>query len=389
MRHNSTMTIQNVISISGGKDSTAMGLLAIERKTENLLFVFADTGHEHAQTYEYLEYLNEVFMDRCGVGITTIKADFTRQIQGKRDYIIENWFDQLVAGQPGKWKAKDGVRKMIDVPAPPAWAPGDNDIEETEFYRWSAEIPPMTPEQAQDKIDRALAVLQPTGNPMLDLSVWKGRFASTRRRFCSEQLKHVPITEQIVNPLAEAGNTIISWQGVRRQESPARRDLLEKDVEFGSWEPEPAGILIYRPILDWTADEVFEYHRQQGVKWNPLYEQGMGRVGCMPCIHAGKNEIRQIAHRFPEEIDRLADWEIKVSEASKWDCSTFMDARITAKYMRTGKTAADIRPETHGIKAYVEWATTSRGGRQIDLINVLEMTDESEPMCSSIYGLCE
>ena len=40
----------NIISFSGGKDSTAMLLLAIERETDNLSAVFADTGNEHEQT---------------------------------------------------------------------------------------------------------------------------------------------------------------------------------------------------------------------------------------------------------------------------------------------------------------------------------------------------
>ena len=46
------MTECNVISISGGKDSTAMGLLALEKNPPNLRFVFADTGHEHKKTYD-------------------------------------------------------------------------------------------------------------------------------------------------------------------------------------------------------------------------------------------------------------------------------------------------------------------------------------------------
>ncbi len=45
--------MKNIVSMSGGKDSTAMALLAIERDTEDLEFVFADTGHEHEMTYEY------------------------------------------------------------------------------------------------------------------------------------------------------------------------------------------------------------------------------------------------------------------------------------------------------------------------------------------------
>ena len=382
------MSIINLVSVSGGKDSTALALFAIERGAQNLMFVFADTGHEHATTYRYVKYLDQVLRKLCGVGITTVKAEFSRQIEGKREYIQTHWREELIAGAPGKWQAKDGVRKLENVPDAPELPPELDEETETEFYRWIPPINPMSPEQADDKIERALAVLVPTGNPMLDLSLWKGRFASTRRRFCSEQLKHVPIDTQVIEPLMNQGHTVISWQGVRRDESPARANLLEKDVELGSWDPEPVGLLIYRPLLDWTAEQVFDFHRKHSVMWNPLYEHGMSRVGCMPCIHAGKEEMRKIASRFPEEIDRVADWEIKVSAASKRDCSTFMDARITAKFLGTGKANGDLSPQTHGIKTFVEWAMTSRGGKQMDLINLLDVTDAA-PTCSSIYGLCE
>lgn len=73
-------TIQNnIISVSGGKDSTALLLLAIERQTPNMQAVFADTGHEHAQTYEYLQYLSETVYP-----IRIIRADFTEAIADRR-----------------------------------------------------------------------------------------------------------------------------------------------------------------------------------------------------------------------------------------------------------------------------------------------------------------
>lgn len=316
--------MKNVISLSGGKDSTALALLAIERGAENIAFLFADTGHEHQQTYEYVEYLNDVLIERCGVGITTVRADFTRDIERKRG-VVE-----------AKWRA-EGVSEGI--------------------------------------VQQALEALKPTGNPFLDLCIWKGRFPSTKVRFCTQFLKHKPINDW----MEQQEGTVISWQGVRRDESPARRDLLEKDVDFGSWEPEPVGRLRYRPILDWTAADVFSFHDRHGVKPNPLYLQGMGRVGCMPCINARKDEVRQIAMRFPDEIERVARWEEIVSKASKHGMATFWPAR--------GVDNDDVNLQDHGIWSVVDWARTSRGGKQRDMIHMLE--EQDIPVCSSIYGLCE
>lgn len=53
----------NTISISGGKDSLAQWLRAIENDVPHIS-VFADTGHEHPQTMEYLDYL-ESKLNNC------------------------------------------------------------------------------------------------------------------------------------------------------------------------------------------------------------------------------------------------------------------------------------------------------------------------------------
>lgn len=326
----------NIISMSGGKDSTATALVAIERGTENLRFVFADTGHEHRHTYEYIEYLE----GRLGITIDRVKADFSRQIAGKREFIKAKW-------------AEHGV--------------------------------------PDSHISRALEVLQPTGIPFLDLCLWKGRFPSTRRRFCSEQLKHMPIN-QYQQAHSAGHKAVINWQGVRRDESASRANLPERDVEFGTWEPEPSGMLIYRPILDWKAEDTFEIAKRHGLAPNPLYMQGMGRVGCMPCIHATKGETFEIARRFPKELERLAEWELLVSDAAKRGASTFFDARTVQRHLGmekiTSENVGQVSPESHGVMQYVEWSKTGRGGRNYDLIKAVELT-EDVPMCSSSYGLCE
>lgn len=337
----------NIIGISGGKDSAATGLLAIERGTENIRFVAADTGHEHQQTYDYIDYLSGEFKRLCGTGIDIVKADFTDKINDKRKGLIKHFIELSEMGQ--------GNNRLKDFTLP--------------------------------ILERMIDNLTPTGIPFLDLCIWKGRFPGSVTKFCSEELKHKPL-DDYSEKFAEDYRAVISWQGVRADESIKRAKLNEKDVEFGSWEPEPFGMLIYRPILKWKAEDCFEQHKKFGIKWNPLYELGMGRVGCMPCINARKPEVREIQRRFPEEFKRVAEWEEIVSKVSKPGVSTLMDARKTAKYLGTGKTVNDISHITHGIQTYVDWAMTARGGRQSDLINLIEVT-EDPAICHSIYGLCE
>lgn len=313
----------NIISVSGGKDSTATLLLALERGTENMQAVFADTGHEHPEVYKYLDYLE----NRLELTIRRVKPDFSDRIAHKRHVVQTKW-------------RNEGVSEEI--------------------------------------ISRALEVLHPTGNPFLDLCLWKGRFPSTRARFCTEELKRNPIIEQVFMPLLEnpATGDVYSWQGVRADESKARENLPEMD-EVGD------GLINYRPILKWTAQDVFEFHRKHGVKWNPLYEMGMGRVGCMPCINCRKDELREISQRFPEEIERVAEWERLVSMASKRGAASFFGpSKMPVNIDGLNHKEAQEKLNIHRV---VDWSMTTRGGKVFDMLAMAAPDDG----CSSAYGLCD
>ncbi len=295
-----------------------MYLLALEQGRE-FLPVFADTGNEHELT---LDYVRQLPAKTGGPEIRWVKADFSEDIARKRKFVAATWPEK---GVP------------------------------------------------QDRVNRALVVLQPTGVPFLDLCLLKGRFPSTRARFCSSELKHIPIFEQVINPLLEAGETVVSWQGVRAEES-ARRAALPKLERLGG------GLFNWRPLLHWTWQDVFDIHRRHGVEPNPLYTMGAGRVGCMPCIHARKDEIANIGARFPEHVARIAEWERLVGEASKRGISSFF-----AHDKTPGDHQGRVDIPMPGIHEVVEWAKTSRGGRQYDALRALI----DPPKCSSLYGLCE
>lgn len=312
--------IKHVVSVSGGKDSAATLLIAIERcARESIIPIFCDTGNEHQAVYEYLAYLEQAL----DITIHRLKADFSEQIARKRMFIAR---DQRKGRKNGK------------------------------RLRWSNKAK-----------RRALAELHPTGNPFLDLCMWKGRFPSRKAQFCTEELKrNMAVAFQI--ELIDEGHQVLSWQGVRRDESQARKDAKKIErLNPKMW--------VFRPLVEWTAAQVFEYCSSRGIQPNPLYKQGMSRVGCMPCINVNKEELRQIAQRFPEMIHEKSEWERKVGLCSKRMAATFIPAPGMSNHEASKQT----------IWTVVEWSKTTRGGRQFNLLADLE-----EPTaCASAYGLCE
>ncbi|WP_179038543.1 phosphoadenosine phosphosulfate reductase domain-containing protein, partial [Limnobaculum xujianqingii] len=291
-------SVVNVINTSGGKDSLAQWLLAIDAGTNNLV-VFADTGHEHPQTYEYINYPEQ----QLGP-VRRVKADFSARIEGKRQFIATHWPRTLIS-ECG-----------------------------------------MTEQQAEERIKEALSILKPIGIPFLDLCMLKGRFPSTKARFCTFDLKHIPIRDQVILPLLREYDEVISWQGVRAQESPQRALLASKEIDVDN----TPGLSIYRPILKWTHDEVFAFAKSKGIKPNPLYQQGCSRVGCMPCIHARKSELAEIFSRFPEEIKRVAAWERLVAACSRYGNSTFFPSFQDPR--KVERRIKFVTIESHGVETY-------------------------------------
>jgi len=142
---------------------------------------------------------------------------------------------------------------------------------------------------------------------------------------------------------------------------------------------------------------VFGYARAKGLRPNPLYLQGMSRVGCFPCINANKLEIAAIAKRYPEVVEKLLRWEAIVAAASKSGQATFFASDVTPEGAAMGDAAhrARLQGDDAGALSPVQvwpsaaevfdWARTSRGGKQYNLFALMD----DGLSCSSQYGLCE
>lgn len=306
------MTHLNLVSVSTGKDSTATLLLALKQFPDSTLAVAADTGNEHESFHDYLGYLEQ----KLGIKIEVVKADFSDRFEARRNWILTKWPERGV---------------------------------------------PM------DRCERAAELMRSSGNPYLDLCMLKGRFPSRTRQFCTFELKTAPLTEYAMWLVDVLDVDVWSWQGVRRDESANRRDAK-------GFEHIGDRLYAWRPIAGWTAQQTVDFVRSCGIELNPLYQQGLDRVGCMPCINASKAELAEISRRFPQHIDRIAEWERIVADVSKRGASSFFSAPDDGR--------GDLRGRN--ITSYVLWAKTLRGGKVPN-----PEYDQPAPACASSYGLCE
>ena len=67
--------------------------------------------------------------------------------------------------------------------------------------------------------------------------------------------------------------------GLRRDETEYRKNT--KIVEHGK-------IAKVNPIAFWTKDDVWDYIKEQKLRYHPLYDQGYPSLGCKPCTTEGK-----------------------------------------------------------------------------------------------------
>lgn len=267
----------NWVSVSGGKDSTALILWTLRTKMKNCRYIYADTGHEHASVSKYLDYL-----------------EITLNI----------------------------------------------------------------------KIHRVKSI------GFLDLCIKKKRFPSVKARFCTEHLKLIPLARFMwENEFCDHNNYHNVFVGIRKEESRARSNMLETMESNIKYPPRRTSYQKrHHPLLEWAWQDVFQIHRDFGIEPNPLYKEGMHRVGCFPCILARKAELRFLFSRFPETIDKLRTWEELVGEASSRGSASFFPYTslpkdttggidVFIKYLDNGEELPGIGPDTTG--------------------------------CFSVYGLCE
>lgn len=216
-----------------------------------------------------------------------------------------------------------------------------------------------------------------------ELAHKKQRFPARKARFCTQELKMKP-TQAFVQGLSGDG-AVLLHSGVRASESNERAKLSEHD-----WDSYMA-LPVYRPLLRWSLQDVWEIHERYGVPKNKLYETGMHRVGCFPCINSNKAEIRLIAEKFPDRIAFISNFERTGFSNRKVGFRSFFHSKTVTSPFRSipfkSKDGSVVMVCT--IHDVVAWSKTEHGGKQYSLPLEYEMPEDRYVSCPSSLGMCE
>ncbi|MDE0291648.1 MAG: phosphoadenylyl-sulfate reductase [Candidatus Dadabacteria bacterium] len=94
------------------------------------------------------------------------------------------------------------------------------------------------------------------------------------RRLCCQVRK--------TNPLNGYLKTLDAWiTSIRADQTEQRAESSKFEIDYLHGK-----MLKINPILDWTADQVWDYIRKNDVPYNKLHDMGYPSIGCAPCTRA-------------------------------------------------------------------------------------------------------
>lgn len=167
---------------------------------------------------------------------------------------------------------------------------------------------------------------------MLSQVMIPGRHA----RMCTRQLKTGPWFRWLAKQPDLAFCEV--WLGMRAAESPDRRenygalsngDTYKMGDISGECLASCRDVVTRLPIVEVSTPGVFRFLHERGDRVNPLYAKGHKRVGCFPCLLAGKASM-QITAQDPigrENLARIGD-AIKIIQWARKDA--FFDHDVDA-----------------------------------------------------------
>lgn len=83
--------------------------------------------------------------------------------------------------------------------------------------------------------------------------------------------------------------------------------------------------LIVNPIYEWNDNDVWTYIKENKIRYNPLYDMGYSRVGCVLCPMARRSERKRDEANFPQVRENYKKAFARMLETRKLQGKTNMD----------------------------------------------------------------
>ncbi len=253
--------MNNVVSFSGGKDSTALILGMLERGEYIHSAVFFDTGWEFPEMLEHIDK----FEAYTGVNIVRLKPEmpfthrmFERPIVAKRHFLEKKHISEL--------------RKTFEFVV--------------RYYGIEQDMP----ETREGLIEAIDGKVHRIGNG----------WPSPGRRWCTrEKVKTINIyLKSVSDPVSCIG---YAADEAHRSDSKNVVDSIAR------------GKKIRFPLIEWdmTEAQALAYCRKHGFDWGGLYDH-FSRVSCFCCPLQQLRDLRKLRKFYPDLWRKMLEWDAAV-----------------------------------------------------------------------------
>jgi 3'-phosphoadenosine 5'-phosphosulfate sulfotransferase (PAPS reductase)/FAD synthetase len=142
-----------------------------------------------------------------------------------------------------------------------------------------------------------IEVYQRPGNDFFSIVRRRGMWPIPNRCLVSSTVKRDDFKWYL--ELTDTSQDALIIMGHRRSESKRRADL----PDFAP--TSRAGRAVYRPILDWSVSDVFQFLDANSLIAHPAYAKGRKRVGCVWCVNSKPDDLIRDEELYPRRCAEL------------------------------------------------------------------------------------
>jgi len=202
-------------------------------------------------------------------------------------------------------------------------------------------------------------------------------------RWCCKVTKLGPITLTIKEHYPEG---VLMFVGQRKYESMQR--YKQPRVWRNPWVPNEIGA---SPIFHWNALEVWLYIFSRKLKYNPLYENRLDRIGCFMCPSSSLAEIQTLKEEKPELWkkweDELKKWKDRFGMPEEWIAYGFWRWRRLTKGEKAIARKLGVEIPEKRTWEPIKYSLEEREGEFVLTINtkiILERIEEVAPILGEV-----